>query len=319
MVNKCEKEILNLPFTGITSFVKYPICTDLSKLEADVAVIGAPYDLGTNWRSGARFGPRGVRVASALYSFGLKGFYDPERDDTYIGPSWRVVDCGDIDMVNGDLQQCFDNIRASIRQIIARGAMPVLIGGDHSVTIPYAEALEDLGPFYVVQLDAHLDWCDQRSGQRYGQGSPMRRLSEMKHVQGTAQIGIRGLGSSSKEDFDHARGYGSVIVSPRELREIGIQGVMDRIPDAKRYFITIDVDVLDPSLAPGTGTPSPGGLDYYEVNGLMEGLAKKGEIIAFDFVEVAPIYDPTETTSLISARLILDFIGFILKEREKNR
>jgi agmatinase len=313
-----EKQTLNLPFTGICSFAKYPICTDLDHLDADVAIIGVPYDMGTQFRPGTRFGPRGIRESSTLYSFGLGGSYDPERDEMFLASPWRIVDCGDVDMVHGDLQQCFDNVEAAVRKIISKGAMPVVLGGDHSITIPVARALDTLGPVCAIQIDAHLDWADHRSGQRYGHGSPMRRMSEMPHIQGMAQLGIRGIGSSKKDDFDAARAYGSVILSPREMRKLGVEAVVERIPDADRYFLTIDIDGIDPSMAPGTGTPSPGGLFYDEVNELFELLAKKGEIIGFDLVEVSPPYDHTGFTGQIAARLVLDLVGFILKERERK-
>jgi agmatinase len=313
-----EKQILNLPFTGICSFAKYPICTDLDQLEADVAIIGVPYDMGTQFRPGTRFGPRGIRESSTLYSFGLGGSYDPERDVMFLAPPWRIVDCGDIDMVHGDLQQCFDNIEAAVRKIVSKGAIPVVLGGDHSITIPVAKALDTLGPVCAIQIDAHLDWADHRSGQRFGHGSPMRRMAEMPHIQGMAQLGIRGIGSSKKEDFDAARAYGSVIFSPREMRKLGVKGVLERIPSAERYFLTIDIDGIDPSIAPGTGTPSPGGLYYDEVNELFEELSKKGEIVGFDFVEVSPVYDHSGMTGQVAARLTLDLLGFMLKERERK-
>lgn len=316
MTERGEKQILNLPYTGIASFAKYPICTDLDALDADVAIIGVPYDMGTQWRSGTRFDPRGIRDASTLYSFGLEGSYDPERDDMYLAPPWRIVDCGDVDMVHGDLHQCFENIEAAIRKIVSKGALPVVLGGDHSTTIPFGRALDALDPFTVVQIDAHLDWADHRSGQRYGHGSPLRRLSEMEHVEGMAQLGIRGIGSSKKEDFDAARAYGSVIMSPREIRRAGIENVMERIPESERYFVTIDIDGVDPSIAPGTGTPSPGGFSYDEINELVEALTKKGDVVGFDLVEVSPPYDLSGMTAQVAARVILDFAGFILKEKE---
>lgn len=318
MTNPSEKQILNLPFTGISSFGKYPICTDLNELDADVAVIGIPYDMGTQWKSGTRMGPRGMREGSTLYSFGLDGAYDIEKDIMYLGPDCKIVDCGDVDMVHGDLEQSFENVEESIRKIVSTGAMPVVMGGDHSVTIPVGRALDSVGPFHVIQIDAHLDWADHRSGQRYGHGSTLRRLAEMDHVDKMFQFGIRGISSSKKEDVDAARAYGSEILSPRQMRQMGIDALLELIPEGENYYVTIDIDGLDPSLAPGTGTPSPGGLFYDEVNELLEGIAKRGNVIGFDLVEVSPPYDPTGITSQVGARIILDFISFILKEKENN-
>lgn len=318
MSNPYEKQVLNLPFTGICSFGKYPICTNLDDLSADVAVIGVPYDMGTQWKSGTRMGPRGIREGSTLYSFGLEGAYDIEKDIMYLGPDCKVVDCGDVDMVHGDLEQCFDNVEKSIRKIVSKGAMPVVLGGDHSISIPVGRALDSLGPVHIIHIDAHMDWADHRSGQRYGHGSSLRRLAEMDHVDKMFQLGIRGISSSKKEDVDAAREYGSVILSPRQMRKMGIDSIIDLIPKGENYYVTIDIDGLDPSLAPGTGTPSPGGLFYDEVNELIEGVAKRGNVIGFDLVEVSPPYDPTGITSQVGARIVLDFISFILKEREKS-
>ncbi|WP_040978457.1 agmatinase [Oceanobacillus jeddahense] len=318
MVKENEKETLNLPFVGISSFGKYPICENLDQLQADVAILGIPYDMGTQWRSGTKMGPRGIREASTLFSFGLKGAYDPERDDMYLTPQIRINDCGDVDMVHGDLEQCFDNIENSVRKIVSGGAMPVLLGGDHSITIPFARGLESLGPFHVIQIDAHLDWADHRSGQRLGQGSPIRRMSEMSHVKGITSLGIRGVGSSRREDFEDARNYGNVIISPKNMREMGLKEVINQLPEGERFFVTIDIDGLDPSISHGTGTPSPGGLFYDEINEILEGIAKRGDVIAFDLVEVSPPYDPTGVTCITAARTIMDFIMFITKEREKK-
>ncbi|MGF6949209.1 agmatinase [Neobacillus sp. B4I6] len=316
MSNQDEKQFLNLPFTGICTFGKYPVCSDINQLDADVAVIGVPNDMGTQWKSGARMGPRGIREGSTLYSFGLNGAYDIEKDITYLGPRWKVVDCGDVDMVHGDMMQCHENTEEAIRKIVSKGAMPVVLGGDHSITIPVGKGLEELGPFHVIQIDAHLDWADHRSGQRYGHGSCIRRLSEMDHVQKIFQFGIRGISSSLKEDVDAAREYGSVILSPRQIRKMGIESVLELLPEGEKYYITLDIDGLDPSVAPGTGTPSPGGFIYDEVNELLEGIAKRGKVIGFDLVEVAPPYDPAGMTGQVGARLALDLLSFVLKEKE---
>ncbi|MDY0393691.1 agmatinase [Virgibacillus halophilus] len=315
MVKPEEKQILNLPFTGISTYGKYPICADLDELDADVAVIGVPNDMGTQWKSGARMGPRGIREGSTLYSFGLDGAYDIENDVMYLGPDWKVVDCGDVDIVHGDLMQSHENTEASIRKIVSKGAMPVILGGDHSITAAVGKGLEELGPFHVIQIDAHLDWADHRSGQRYGHGSCIRRLSEMDHVKDIFQFGIRGISSSLKEDVEAARDYGCTILSPRQIRKKGIEEVIAQIPKGEKYYVTIDIDGVDPSIAPGTGTPSPGGFLYDEVNELLEGIAARGEVVAFDIVEVAPPYDPTGITGQTAARISLDLLSYTLKQK----
>ncbi|MFD2211455.1 agmatinase [Virgibacillus halophilus] len=318
MVKPEEKQILNLPFTGISTYGKYPICADLDELDADVAVIGVPNDMGTQWKSGARMGPRGIREGSTLYSFGLDGAYDIENDVMYLGPDWKVVDCGDVDIVHGDLMQSHENTEASIRKIVSKGAMPVILGGDHSITAAVGKGLEELGPFHVIQIDAHLDWADHRSGQRYGHGSCIRRLSEMDHVKDIFQFGIRGISSSLKEDVEAARDYGCTILSPRQIRKKGIEEVIAQIPKGEKYYVTIDIDGVDPSIAPGTGTPSPGGFLYDEVNELLEGIAARGEVVAFDIVEVAPPYDPTGITGQTAARISLDLLSYTLKQKERK-
>src|SRR5262249_7049044 len=152
-------------------------------------------------------------------------------------------------------------------------------GGDHSVSIPAVRALAPRGPFAVVQLDAHLDFVDERHGVREGHGNIMRRVSEMPHVRGVYQVGVRGPGSSGPADFVDARRMGSVIVGPRELRRIGVGGVLAKLPDQGRFYVTIDVDVFEAGIAPGSGSPSIGGLDYYEVTDLLRGIARKGEVV----------------------------------------
>lgn len=310
---------LNLPMTGICSFMKKPICQDLEQLEADVAVLGVPYDMGIQYRSGTNQGPEYIRAGSKLTAFtNDDGVYDPDKDDMFLQGHWKIVDCGDADIVHGDLEQSFQNIEETVRKIVEKGAMPVVMGGDHSITIPVVRALDTLGPICVVQIDAHLDWCDERAGQKNGQGSPMRRISEMDHVCGMAQVGIRGLGSSMRSDFEDARKYGSVIISARDVKKHGIEYALSKLPKAERYYVTYDIDGTDPALAPGTGTPSAGGLDYYEINDLLYGISQMGQVVGFDLVEVAPQYDLSGSTGIFAARMMIEFIGYILKARESR-
>jgi agmatinase len=307
---------LNLPFVGLCSFGKYPYQPDWTAIDADFAVLGAPFDFGTQFRAGARFGPRGIREASTLFSFGHAGAYDHEDDITYLeADKIRIVDIGDADIVHTDTEQSHANIEAGVRAILAAGTIPVVLGGDHSVNIPCINAFSDQAPFHLIQIDAHLDFVDVRHGVRYGHGNPMRRAAEKPYVTGLSQIGIRNVSSTAKDGYEAARAMGSDIQSVRQFRALGVAGMLDRIPAGARYYVTIDIDGFDPSIAAGTGTPSHGGFTYYEILEFLDGLTKRGAIIGVDLVEVAPDYDPSGSTTTLAAQLLLNLIGRIHHNR----
>lgn len=265
MANSYDTGRLNLPFVGIATFCKRPYVEDWSKIDADVAVMGAPFDFGTQFRAGARFGPRSVREASTLFSFGHAGAYDHEDDCTYLPAAVRIVDIGDADIIHTDTSRSHDNIRQGVQAMLAASALPVVIGGDHSVNIPCIQAFEGHGDIHIFQIDAHLDFVDERHGVKLGHGSPMRRAAEKPYVTGLTQVGIRNVSSTSR--------------------------------------------------APGTGTPSHGGFLYYEVLEMLQAIAKNHEVVGMDLVEVAPDYDPTQSTSILAAQILLNFLGFIFHTR----
>lgn len=306
-----EEGRLNLPFVGFATFGKKPTCQDWDAIDADVAILGAPFDFGTQYRSGTRFGPRSIREASTLFSFGHAGAYDHEDDATYLGDDVRIVDMGDADIVHTDTEKSHANIELGVRKALKAGALPVTLGGDHSINIPCIRAFDDQEPFHLIQIDAHLDFVDERHGVRHGHGNPMRRAAEKDYVTGLSQIGIRNVSSTAKEGYVDARAMGSDIVSVRQFRKLGVEGMLARIPEGERYYVTIDIDGFDPSIAPGTGTPSHGGFLYYEVLELLQGLSKRGTVIGMDLVEVAPDYDQSGSTSFLAAQILLNFIGFI--------
>jgi len=152
---------------------------------------------------------------------------------------------------------------------------------------------------------------------REGHGNPMRRAAEQSHVTGLSQIGIRNVSSTAREGYEDARNRGSTILSVRQARRLGAEGVLAKIPKGARYYVTIDIDGFDPSIAPGTGTPSHGGFLYYEVMEILQGLVKRGEVVGIDLVEVAPAYDPSGITGFLAAQVLLNFIGYIFEAREK--
>lgn len=311
-----ESGRLNLPFVGICTFAKSEYIADWQAIDADVAVLGAPYDFGCQWRSGARFGPRAIREASTLFSFGHGGAYDFEDDVTYLpADGTKIVDIGDADIIHTDTMGSHANIEAGVREILKAGALPMVLGGDHSVNIPCINAFDDQEPFHLVQIDAHLDFVDERHGVRFGHGNPMRRAAEKNYVTGLTQLGIRNVSSTAKEGYEDARRMGSDILSVRHLRKQGVEGILERVPAGKRYYLTIDIDAFDPSIAPGTGTPSHGGFLYYEVLEFLDGLSKRGDIVGVDLVEVAPDYDRTGSTAILAAQVLMNLIGRILHNR----
>ena len=317
MNNNYDQGRLNLPFVGICTFGKYPYVEDWDNINTDVAILGAPFDSGSQYRSGARMGPRGIREASTLFSFGHAGAYDFEDDITYLpSDTTRIIDIGDADIIHTDTKRSHENIKFGVKKILKAKSIPVILGGDHSINIPCINAFEDEDPIHLIHIDAHLDFVDERHGVRYGHGNPIKRASEKKYVSGITQIGIRNVSSTAKEGYQDARNIGSKIFSVRNLRKIGIENILKEIPKNKRYYLTIDIDAFDPSIASGTGTPSHGGFYYYEVLELIDGIIKQGSVVGLDLVEVAPDYDLTNSTSTLAAQILMNTIGRILHHRK---
>ena len=314
--NTYEQGRLNLPFVGICTFGKYPYIEDWDKIKADIAVLGAPFDAGSQFRSGARMGPRGIREASTLFSFGHGGAYDHEEDITYLpADTTGIVDIGDADIIHTDTTQSHANIEFGVKKILEAKAIPVVLGGDHSVNIPCINAFKNEDPIHIIQIDAHLDFVNERHGVRFGHGNPMYRASEKEYVSGMTQIGIRNVSSTAREGYIEAKERGSKIFSVRQFRKMGISQILNTIPKNIRYYLTIDIDAFDPSIASGTGTPSHGGFYYYEILELIDGLTKQGNIAGLDLVEVAPYYDITNSTSTLAAQLLMNIMGRLLYNR----
>ncbi len=315
-----ESGRLDLPFVGHCTFAKSSPCTDWRNLDADVAVLGIPNDMGGQYRSGSRFGPRAIREASTLFSFGHGGAYDHEDDITYLtSDQVRITDIGDCDIIHTDMEKSHANAEAAVRLILEKGAFPLVLGGDHSITAPVIKAFSEQEPIHIIHFDAHIDFVDERHGVRFGHGNPMRRASEMDHVTGFTQMGIRNVSSSNRKDYEYARSCGSDILSVRQIRKLGKEKVLERIPGGVNYYITVDIDGFDPSIAPGTGTPSHGGFVYYEVLELIQGLSRKGNIVGMDLVEVAPAYDPAGITAILAAQLLMNAIGFVFYEKQMRQ
>lgn len=319
MNNFSTKKPLNLAPTGIASFAKSPLCLDLHRVAADIAILGAPFDLAIQGRPGTRMGPRGIRVASTRFSYKPGGSYDPERNQMYLDSDrWTIVDCGDVDYVPGDLDASFENLTEAVRLLIQQNVMPVVLGGDHSVTYPIVQGMEAAGPFDIIQFDAHLDWTASVGGQTKSNGSPMRNCAGLPYVGKIIHLGIRGIGSSGPTDFADARAHGDKIYSVKQTRAVGIQRILEDLTVGGKVYVTFDIDGMDAAIAPATGSPMFGGFQYEEVVDMLEAIAKHSQVIGCDIVEVAPPYDDGgSTTAYLAARLVSDLLGFVTKEREQ--
>lgn len=309
---------VNSATTGIATFAKCPICDDIRSTNADIAILGAPFDIAIQGRSGTRLGPRGIRLGSTRFSYKPGGTYDPERKKMYLDSDrWRIEDCGDVDYIPGNLEATNANLTEAVRILVERGAFPVILGGDHSVTYPILCGMKEAGPFDIIHIDAHLDWTQSVGGQLYSNGSPMRRSAGLDYVGNIIHLGVRGIGSSGPSDFADAAAHGDEVYSVKQVRAEGAEKVLSALAPGRNVYVTFDIDGMDAACAPGTGSPMFGGFWYDETVELLEAVAKRFHVIGMDMVEVAPQYDELGgNTCYLAARLISDLLGFVTKERE---
>jgi agmatinase len=297
---------------GKPTFFDAPRCDDLMTLVADVAVLGVPfgypYDM-TGSMSASATAPAAIRAQSARWSEYVDHFDYDFGSDIFAGRQVRIVDCGDVAMTPGDFAGNSRATTAVVKAILDRGAVPIVLGGDHAIPIPVFRAYEGRDPMVIVQLDQHIDWRQERNGVTEGLSSTMRRAAEMPWVSGMAQIGLRAVGSARQQEVDDALAYGAVQVRAEELHEVGVAAILDRIPPSDRYYITFDADALDVPIAPGVLTRGFGGISYYEASNLLRGIARKGRVVGYDIVEVVPALDVSNITSQVCARLTLNLIG----------
>ncbi len=217
---------LNLPFVGISTFGKRPYVADWSAIKADAAILGAPFDFGTQFRAGARFGPRAIREASTLFSFGHAGAYDHEDDATYLGPEVTIVDIGDADIVHTDTEKSHANIETGVRAILDAGALPVTLGGDHSINIPCIRAFA--GGVRSTSCRSTRISTSSMSATASATATATRcaAAAEQDHVTGITALGIRNVSSTAKDGYDAARAMGDDILSVRQVRKLGRDGVL---------------------------------------------------------------------------------------------
>jgi len=292
------------------SFVNLPIVTDWRELDAQAVIFGVPH--GKPYQS-SQFPNDQSRAPNALRAASSRILIDHEVIDTdMLGKNsvsqFRFVDGGNIPLNANDIQRHYDDAEEAVRYAIKKGVLPVSIGGDDGITNPVIRGLDDLNDITIIQIDAHLDWRDERFGEKDGYSSPMRRASELAHISAIHQIGIRSFGSSRKSDLEEARRWGAKIHSAQKIHSNGMKSVVDAMPDGGQFFVSLDVDGLDPSVLPGTIALAPGGIMWWELVELFEGLTRKGNILGLNLVELAPQNDLNQVSMITAGRLILKLL-----------
>ncbi|WP_322060648.1 agmatinase [Paraburkholderia sp. J63] len=293
-------------------FLAFPVEADLSQVSATFAVIGAPY--------GVPYGPALLhcdssnapdKVRERSFRYGRQaGHYDFDLQGTLFGDTAASgVDCGNVPGTL-DVARNAAAVTSAIAALLERGAIPIVLGGDDSIPPLCVRAFESLGPLNVLQFDAHLDFRDEVNGERHGYSSPIRRIREMPFVKRIVQVGLRGSGSARASDVDDALRSGNVIVPAETVLDEGIEAVTRHLVDDAPWFVTFDVDGLDPGVAPGVIAPLPGGLTFHQARGILKHLCTTTQLAGIDFVEYHPALDVREMTALTITRLLTNVLGF---------
>jgi agmatinase len=291
----------NPRFAGIPTFMRLPHIPDARRL--DVALIGVPFDGGTSYRPGPRFGPRHVRQQSAIIR--------PYHPVLHVSPFdlLRVADYGDLAVNPLSIEDTLQRIEAGLKTVLDQGAVPICVGGDHSILLPILRAMHRThGPVAMIQLDAHSDTWDQYWGMKYSHGTPVRRAIEEGLLDEThvLQIGLRGQ-LYGPDDLDYAREHKIKMITAETVHDHGMSVIHESLKgfQGRKTYFSLDIDVVDPAFAPGTGTPQVGGLSSHQILTVVRTLAGLN-FVGCDVVEVSPPYDSAEITSLLAANLVFE-------------
>jgi agmatinase len=299
---------MTLPFSGIATFAKVPIWDPRETPRPHAVILGIPTDEGTTQHPGTRYGPRAIREASTQFAYFKRGrgYFDLEGDRPML-TALELRDGGDVDVVPTLPAENAARITRAVADLLGQGIFPVCLGGDHSVT-PAILAAFSHTPVHLVQIDAHLDFVDRLAGATATHASPMRRARKLSQVVSLTQVGLRSIVSSA-EDVQAARALGNRLVTTAEVLAQPDRDWWDDL--GGDGYLTLDIDALDPSEAPGTGFPEPGGLGFRHVQRLLRSLATRIRLRGMDLVEVNPYLDPSRRTALAASRLILEVLQLV--------
>lgn len=294
-------------FAGFTTFARLPRAEDVA--HADVAVLGVPFDAGVSYRPGARFGPAALREGSRL----LRP-YHPELDVSPFDTA-QVVDAGDIPLNPFDIGQAIETLQGEAERFTAAGTSMVTVGGDHTIALPLLRAAaREHGPVALLHFDAHLDTWDTYFGEPYTHGTPFRRASEegLLDTSALCHVGTRGP-LYGKRDLEEDRRLGFGIVTSGDVLRLGVAETVAALRErigTRPLYVSVDIDVLDPAHAPGTGTPEAGGMTSRELLEILRGLAG-ANMIGADVVELSPAYDHAEITAIGAAHVAYDLVALL--------
>ena len=302
--------------TDATTFLGLEACDELDSVDASSAFIGVP--CATPYGSVGAYaqnGPASLRKAIAALTANIDRHNFDLGGPTFPAGTKRAVDCGDLSWSDSDFAGNRQTIRQAVSKVVNRGVVPILVGGDDSVPIPMIDALGDTGQsFTILQIDAHIDWRDRHMGETHGLSSTMRRASEMKHIEKIIQVGARGIGSGHSSDYEDAVAWGAKFFTGQDVHRLGLQPAIEEIETGANVILCIDIDALDPSIAPNTIGRTPGGLSYYQVMELIQSAADRGTIAAVDFVEIMPEVDVDGIGGLTVSRLVAATMGIIARQ-----
>ncbi|MHC2627023.1 agmatinase [Bradyrhizobium huanghuaihaiense] len=298
------------------TFLDVPAAGQQALSGADIAIFGAaeatPHLPGQ--ASHAARAPSALRDGTrSIASDPLR--WDFDQDGPLLSPELRVVDLGDLATSPAAPLENRALIAATTVSIVKAGAVPVLLGGDDSVPIPFFAAFEPCGPVTILQIDAHLDWRDERGGLKHTFSSTMRRASEMPWVERIIQVGQRGVGGSRAGDLADARAWGVHLFDAASVRRHGVQPIVEQIVPGSRCIVTLDCDGLDPGVIPAVLVPQPGGLGYLDIVELLHGVAGRARIVGFDLVELVPDADVRGLGVLAASRILCVALGCIGRQQ----
>lgn len=333
-----EEVRMVLPARPLTLFGA-PACTSLDELSADIAFLGFPYEQGqlAPFPTGQKWAPKVLREqAKGYYYYGhfggnpltateveeACGWYDMDTGK-WLLRGVTMADCGDVNILPAEDRSTarmtnFDRLTEAVRKILARGAFPVVMGGEHTLTGPIVKAFDGYDPLDIVQLDAHLDFADSVAGTKINNLDCMKRCSELPFVHHITQIGINPRNRWSPEatqEYEDAIAYGSIIITPNKFRQIGVNRVIESIPKAKNIYVTMDIDCLDCVFSPGMSGQEHGGLTFLDIEETLAGIPGRGKVVGFDVNGLLPARDPTGITARAILTLMEGFLAAVFPSK----